>query len=278
MLKSFFFIPANNLKFIDKSKDILANYIIFDLEDSILDQDINNCIANLSSVKIKPNHLVRFCFFDDFNFLRDKEFQTLLKLGFSHFIVPKFAGITQIKLIQRYLQNQKLKKAVDFILLVEQPKGLFELYQTLKSNLITINAIGFGSHDYCNAIGMQHTEQNLYFARQMVLNHARAFNINAIDTVTVNLEKEKEFIEESLCAFRMGFDGKFLIHPQQLKLLNGLKYYTDEEVEEAENVYDRILDILDQKVAIVRIDGKIYEKPHISRIVNIINWKKNGCK
>jgi citrate lyase beta subunit len=157
--------------------------------------------------------------------------------------------------------------------------SLLNLFESLNNNLINVTAIGLCTHDYCNAMGMKHTTNNLYFARQTVLNHAKAFHIDAIDTVSVNIEADEEFYEESLYSFNMGFTGKFLIHPRQLKIVNEIEYYSKAEVEEAEKVYDKIMEIKDNKTAVVRIDGKVFEKPHINRIVNIINWKKyHGSK
>lgn len=38
-------------------------------------------------------------------------------------------------------------------------------------------------------------------------------------------------------------------------------------------VYDKVIDILDKKTAVVRVNGKVFEKPHVKRIVNIMKWK-----
>jgi uncharacterized protein YprB with RNaseH-like and TPR domain len=38
-------------------------------------------------------------------------------------------------------------------------------------------------------------------------------------------------------------------------------------------VDDKVIDILDKKTAVVRVNGKVFEKPHIKRIVNIMKWK-----
>lgn len=275
MLKSFFFVPANNLKFIEKSKVLLADYIVFDLEDAILGNELEACFQNLSSMELVSNHIVRFRFFDENENLNQTDFEKLLKIGFRQFIIPKFGGVAQAKTIKTFLEKQRSKIEVSFILLLEDPTGLLSIYETLNMGLISITALGLGSHDYCNAMGMKHTNSNLYFARQMVLNHAKAFNLLALDTVSVNIGYDDEFKEDSLIAFNMGFDGKFVIHPQQLKLLSEIEYYTEKEVEEAEKVYEKILEIKALKTAVVRIDGKVFEKPHINRIIKIINWKKN---
>jgi len=273
-LKSFFFVPANNTKFIEKSQELPSDFIVYDLEDSILKQEFDTCLKNLSSLKIQPRHYVRFRFFDDDNKLDEKKFEALIKIGFTHFIVPKFVDVAQTEVIKAFLMNGNIDN-VDFLLLVENPLGFFNLFTTLKSNFINITGLGLGSHDYCNTMGMQHTSSNLYFARQIILNHAKAFNLDAIDTVSVNFENDSDFHDESYNAFQMGFTGKFLIHPRQLKILNEIKYYTDEEVQEAINVYPRILDLQEQKSSIFRYNGKVYEKPHINRIINIIKWKNS---
>lgn len=274
MLKSFLFVPSNNLKFIEKSNVLSSDYIIYDLEDAVLSDELDVCFQNISSVQININQLVRFCFFDENSILNEHDFKKLLNIGFRSFVIPKFSGIFQAVAIKTFLESCELYNEVSFVLLLEDPASLLSISEVLNRNLIEVTALGFGSHDYCNAMGMKHTNSNLYFAKQMILNHAKAFGIEAIDTASVNIEDDIEFENESLDAFNMGFDGKFVLHPRQLSILKELPYYTTDEVLEAELVYNSINDILDKKNAVVRINGKVFEKPHIKRILNIINWKK----
>lgn len=262
MLKSYFFVPANNQKFIEKSKSLSANRIVFDLEDAILNDELINCYKNLSIVQPKSKHFVRFCFFDiDSN------------LDYKNFLVPKFGGIGHLQIIQEFLQKRGLKLSVNFILLIEHPKALINLSKTLQNNMLQINGIGLGSRDYCNEMGIYHTSKNLYYARQTVLTNAKAFEIEAIDTVSMKIENDMEFKKECFEAFQMGFDGKFLIHPHQLDIMHQIHYYTDTEINEASRVYDKILELQKHKAAVIRFEGKVYEKPYINRILNIIKWR-----
>ncbi|MDR2010392.1 MAG: hypothetical protein LBQ22_07915 [Bacteroidales bacterium] len=274
MLKTFLFTPANNLKFIRKSEQLSADYLIFDLEDAVLNDEFGVSIENLKTVCLQDKHFARFGFFNDKNQLESEKFEILLNLGFRNFVIPKFIDIEQIKKIHAFLQDTYFIDKVSFILLIENPVGLLNLFDVLKSRLLNFIGLGLGSHDYCNAMNMEHSLANLYFARQMVLNNAKAFNIIALDIVSTDLEDDNSFREESLNGFRMGFDAKFLIHPKQLDLLKKIKYYTDEEIAEAEKVYERILDIQNQKASVISIDGRVYEKPHVKRIINIVNWRR----
>ena len=274
-LQTFFFVPANNQKFIEKSKSLKTDYVIFDLEDAVLLSELCTCLENLSKLDIQNNYYIRFTFFDSLGKLDENLFDSVLKTGFNNFVIPKFMSTEQLLQIKIYLEkNNIIESNPKFILLVESPLGLLNLYKTLKQNIIPVFAVGLGSHDYANEIGMKHNQYNLYFAKQLVLNCAKAFNLLPLDTVSVNIDDDNEFEAESKLAFEMGFEGKFVIHPHQLDVIHNIDYYTEDEIAEAKKIHERILDIQSKKTALVRIDGKIYEKPHIKRIMNIINWSR----
>lgn len=275
MLKSYFFIPANKSKFISKVNELHCDYFVFDLEDAILDTEVESSLENLSKVSIQDNYFVRFGFFDEFTELNEILFSQLLSLGFRRFVIPKFYSKEQLVSVKDFLLEKGLNLTeLEFILLIESPLGLLNIAESLQSTSLRVSAIGLGSHDYASEMRMKHTDYNLYYARQLVLNTAKAFKIDALDTVCVNISNDSEFIHETKQSFDMGFDGKFLIHPKQMDLLEQIEYYSLAEIQEADKVYEKIIEIKNKKKSIFKIDGKIYEKPHIERIIDIVNWKE----
>ena len=56
MFKSFFFVPANNKKYIQKAINLRADALVFDLEDSIGNHEIKTAIQNLAILKIQDNY------------------------------------------------------------------------------------------------------------------------------------------------------------------------------------------------------------------------------
>jgi citrate lyase beta subunit len=277
MLKSYFFIPANNPKFIEKRDSLACNNIVFDLEDAVLDGEYASCLANLSQIAIKPTYFVRFSFFKQNTAeLNTQKFAELLNIGFENFLIPKFSDITQVQAISKFLQSKgKNNISLRFVIIVEHPKGLFNLVDTLQQGLINVTGVGLGSHDFCNTMGMKHTLENLSFARQYVLTAAKAFGIEGIDIVSTNLADNNMFRNECLNGFNLGYDAKFLIHPRQLEILNSIEYYSADEIAEAELVYNQIKRIESKEISVVEINGKVYEKPHIQRIINIVNWRNS---
>ena len=151
------------------------------------------------------------------------------------------------------------------------------LKEIVKGEIINITGITLGSHDYTNVVGMKHTTHYLYFARNYVLNVAKAFDLMAIDIASMNINDDEEFSNECLDAFNMGYDAKFVLHPQQLEVLKKTEYFNQEEVESALEIYEEIKTVDLDQFSVIKLNGKLYEKPHLKRIMKIVEWNKNNA-
>ena len=279
MLKSYFFIPANRVDFINKIDRIKADYLIFDLEDSINDSIYYECVENLRSFKKRSNYFIRTKFFENKRFI-SKNIDDSIKLGFFNFVIPKLDEISQIVEIEEFMvKNFKNDfEKYSFILLVESPKALMFLKEILLKTKLNIVALALGSHDYCRNIGMKHNLENLDFARQFVLNIARAFNLVAIDIASMQVSKLQYFEKEAMSAFEMGYEAKFILHPEQLKVLKNLVYYNKLEIKEAKEVLKIVEETNVEKFTVIKVGPKLYEKPHLKRFSDIIEWSENNGK
>ncbi|MCZ8344739.1 MAG: aldolase/citrate lyase family protein [Leptospira sp.] len=280
-MKSYFFIPANNPKFIEKSFYLKSDFFVLDMEDSILPHQFNDCLVNIKSVKDKEKYFIRFPFIEmELNSSLLSAFSELIHLGFVNYLIPKFSNSNLLIYLKDYLLKIKVEPGkLRFILLIEHPAGLFRLQEALDRQDLNILGLGLGSHDYANTMGMKHTLENISFARNFTLNIAKAFNIQAMDFVSTDLSDQTVFRDECLNGFQLGFDGKFLIHPSQLQTFQSLQFYSEEEVDDAIQVYDLILKMESKEIPIVKYRDKVYEKPHIDRIKKIMEWRANhGAK
>jgi len=160
---------------------------------------------------------------------------------------------------------------------VENPLCLMNLKEIVKGKIINITGITLGSHDYTNVVGMKHTSHYLYFARNYVLNVTKAYDLMAIDIASMNIYDEEEFSNECLDAFNMGYDAKFVLHPKQLEVLKKTEYFSQEEVESALEIYKEIKTVDLDKFSVIKVNGKLYEKPHLKRIMKIVEWNKNNA-
>lgn len=262
MLDSYFFIPGDKPKFLEKITDIKSDYIIIDLEDSVSSQNKNEALNLVLSLNPRENHFVRVPFFDN-SYTKEQQKQIIFHFN-GQIVLPKFKNESQIEdLLEITGRSIKLK----MILLVENPIGFLNLPEILKKFHSQIHGVGFGSHDFCSITGMKHTLENLaHYKRQLIL-YTKAYNVAYIDGVDLNLNNFEQFRNECLFAFDIGAEGKFIIHPSQLyEMTTNVSFMSEEELVELKKVYDRVKDIPEEQIDVITIDGKIYEKPHISRV------------
>ena len=193
----------------------------------------------------------------------------LQNLGYTNFIFPKINHNVELDSINKVLSS--IKSPFKYILLVESPSLLISLHNIVDRHLEYISAIGFGSHDYCNRMNMKPSFFNTNYAKYLILNIGKAFNLTTIDTPSMELNNERDFEDECISSKNMGFDGKFILHPWQLNILNSAKYYSDCEVEEAVEIM-KILKQKNNEYEFIKHNNKIYEHPHINRLKYIYNW------
>lgn len=269
---SYFFIPADNQIFLSKKSTINANEFIVDFEDSINQENLILYLENLIKYKIPKNTWIRIVNpIQSKNINKDLFIKKILKYGFTNFIIPKIRSVKERDLIFNKFDSFKLnKKSLKFILLIENPSALINLYNICNSKLVY--GIGVGSHDYCADINMEHTLSNILFLRMSILNVAKALELKVIDFASMNIKMESSFKKECLDSKSKGFDAKFLIHPWQLNIFNNSNLYTNEDIIFAKKVDDHIKNIggID-KFKIIKIDGRIIERLHLPNILKIIN-------
>ena len=108
---------------------------------------------------------------------------------------------------------------------------------------------------------------------------AKAFNLRAVDCPYGEYNDEIGFNALAESSYTMGYDGKMVIHPNQIKLANKIYVPSEKEIMEAKEIIDqmnlarnkgegaisykgRLLDIVSIKQAknVVKIAEKIYNR------------------
>ena len=127
--------------------------------------------------------------------------------------------------------------------------------------------IAFGAEDFTLDTGMMRTEggDELLLPRVMVIIAAKAAEVMAIDTPHNDFRDEAGLIREARLAHRLGFDGKFLIHPSQIEPVNRIFRPSPEEVEQARRVIAAFEAAEAQGFASTSLDGKMIDIPIVNR-------------
>ncbi|TWF59207.1 citrate lyase subunit beta/citryl-CoA lyase [Neorhizobium alkalisoli] len=160
------------------------------------------------------------------------------------------------------LMSQRLKLPV--IALVESAAGIHNALAIARSAA----RLAFGSVDYAADLSMGHTRQSLLTARSHLVLVSRLAGIPApIDGVTTSLSDEDVILADSAHSVEMGFSGKLLIHPAQIKSARAAFAPDEKEVEWA----TRVLAFAQENAGAVKVDGEMIDAPVIMRARQIVN-------
>lgn len=260
MLETYFFIPGDKEKYLEKMVSLKSDYMIIDLEDAVATQNKSKAFNLVLGVSPKENYFVRIPFFD--GSYTEEEIIKLIQHFEGRIVIPKLKEVSELLKVEKYAPNLHLK----LIILIEDPYGFINLQEILKSFSKKIHGVGFGSHDFCSITGMKHTTENMaHYKRQLIL-YTKAYGVDYIDGVDMNLHDFTQFKEECIFTFEIGGRGKFLIHPQQIEELRSAEYLSEEEMKRMKIVYEKVKNIPDGALEVYTINGEVYEKPHIERI------------
>lgn len=261
--KSFLFIPFNKVKYFYNESVNQSDVIIVDFEDSV-EYKLND--FNFDEIKKALKHISRKKLIARIGV--DDYFEIVKLFGLDSFMgvmIPKV--INESEIIE--VMNDLSSKEKNVYLLIESAKGLLDL-QTLISKY-KIHGVFFGSEDYISNLNAIRSEVNLYYARAVIVNHSKAYNIPCYDTIYPFLNDEYGLKQETKVATDMGFDGKMAIHPRQISIINEIFNYTPSKIAEYKTlINDYNIYTKNNNTSIMVFNGTVIEPPHIKQMKSII--------
>lgn len=267
-MQTFFFVPGTRLHKITDIQKAGVDQIIIDLEDAVKVSERTEIVQQLKDNPQLRQFFIRLPLYDaddklELNFLKE-----LYKAGFTKFVFPKLQNVKDFYKIK----TQGFAR-IQVIVLIESPRMLLEMPQLLIEENPSLYGIGMGSHDFMAEVGGVHHLKNLEYARQQILYLARMGNLIAIDIASMELKDENLFVEEVKDGVDKGYDAKFLIHPWQLKILQSISLYSQEEYEWAlkvKTIYDQAGNAGEFNPVI--LEGQIIERPHLAKAFKILKY------
>jgi len=143
---------------------------------------------------------------------------------------------------------------------LESPKGVLNAYEICSASERMFGvAISGGDFRKCMQTTPQHNGIDMLFARGQMLLAARASGIQCFDTVFTDLDDEEGFRAEVFQNKAMGFDGKSLINPKQIRFVHEVFAPTEKEVIQAEKIVRAIKENAEKGLGVFTVDGKMID-------------------
>jgi citrate lyase subunit beta / citryl-CoA lyase len=110
-----------------------------------------------------------------------------------------------------------------------------------------------------------------HFARTRVVTAARIAGIDAVDTPYPAYRDPDGFRRRAVHASLLGFDGKWVIHPDQIAIANEVFSPTPEEVEEARATMNAYRKAEADGVGAIGRDGRLVDAAHMRLAANVLH-------
>ena len=133
-------------------------------------------------------------------------------------------------------------------------------------------AVAFGAEDFTNDMRIERTDEDLEIAypRSVVCVAARAAGVLALDTPYFRFRDPEGLTRDALAARRLGFKGKFAIHPAQIDVINETFAPSPSEVEHARRVVRAFEEAERAGRGATSMDGRVIDVPVVERARNLL--------
>ncbi len=143
---------------------------------------------------------------------------------------------------------------------LESPKGVLNAYEICSaSDRMFGVAISGGDFRKCMQTKFDPSGIDMLVARGQMLMAARAAGIQCFDTVFTDLDDNEGFEAEVRQNKAMGFDGKSLINPKQIRLVHEVFAPTEKEVLQAEAMVSAFREAAAQGIGVFTVNGKMVD-------------------
>ena len=272
--RSLLFMPGTDMHKMRKAITLAADSIIMDLEDATAltrkveaRTTVAEALATLDFglrerlVRINPIQG---------NFGR-ADLAATISARPDGYVLPKVEKALQVTSVSKLLDeaeeaNDWPRGAIRLLAMIETARGVLNLREIAEAST-RLDGLILGAEDLASDIGATRTADGweLFYARSALVTTAAAYNLQALDSVFVDLDASPITLErlEYECRFvcRMGYAGKTLIHPRHLEITNRVFMPAAEEIERAQRLIRIFAEQQTAGAGAFELDGKMVDMP-----------------
>ncbi|EGO6696143.1 citrate (pro-3S)-lyase subunit beta [Enterococcus faecalis] len=276
--RTMMFVPGANAAMLRDAPLYGADSIMFDLEDavSLKEKDSARVLVHSALKTFDYGNIEIVVRINALDAGGAEDIEAMVLAGVDVIRLPKTETAQDIIDVEAVIteveqQNDIPVGTTKMMAAIESAEGVLNAPAIAKSSTRLIG-IALGAEDYVtNMKTRRHPDgQELFFARSMILHAARAAGIAAIDTVYSDVDNTEGFEAEVRLIKQLGFDGKSVINPRQIPLVNSIYAPTEKEIQNAKEVIWGIREAEAKGSGVISVNGKMVDKPIVERAERVI--------
>jgi citrate lyase subunit beta/citryl-CoA lyase len=262
-------MPASNARAINKARTLPVDCVILDLEDAVAPSMKEAArVTALQAIaeggfgdrelalRINPEGSPWF----------EADLEAAIASGVHAVVLPKVESAETVQHVADMLPDGMAVWAM-----IETPRGVQQV-DVIAAAHARLAVLVMGTSDLAKEMRVPHRADRLGFlyALSRVVTAARVAGLDVIDGVYLNLQDTEGF--EAICeqGRALGFDGKSLIHPDQIAVANRVFAPDAEAVNQAQRLLACWLEAEKAGEGVAVLDGKLVENLHAAEAERIL--------
>ena len=274
VLRSLLFVPGNQPKMLEKAAGCSPDAFVPDMEDSVpVEEKVNarHITASFLPQLAKTGALVipRVNAMD--TGLLEDDLAAVIGPHIDGVSVGKICTPQDIMYVSDVIAGLEEKAGVPvgqtkLLPWIETAMAIVHCYEILAASPRVIGA-AFGAEDFTHDMGIERTEDDSEVAvpRSITCVASRAADVLALDTPFFGFRDLDALRQNALVSKKIGFKGKFAIHPAQIDTINEVFSPSSEEIDHARRVVAVFEEAERDGRGSTSLDGKVIDVPVMKR-------------
>lgn len=276
--RTMMFVPGANAAMLRDAPLFGADSLMFDLEDSVSlkEKDTSRALVHFALRTFDYSNVETVVRINALDAGGEADIEAVVLAGVDVIRLPKTEDAQDIIDVEAVIERVERENGIEvgrtkMMAAIESANGVLNAREIAKASDRLIG-IALGAEDYVTNMKTRRYPDGaeLSFARNMILHAARAAGIAAIDTVYSDVNNTEGFQNEVRLIKQLGFDGKSVINPRQIPLVNEIYLPTEKEIQNAKEVIGAIREAEAKGSGVVSLKGKMVDKPIVERAERVI--------
>lgn len=273
--RSVLYMPGSNTRALEKAKTLAADVLILDLEDAVspdakIEARANVCAAVKAGgfggreLLIRVNGLDTPWGHDDI--------RAAAAVNPHGILLPKVESAASVRAAEKIMIEGGAGPDVGLWCMMETPRGILHA-EEIAGATPRLHGFVMGTSDLAKDLHAHHTPLRLPMLPSLALCllAARAEGLAIVDGVYLDLKDDEGFRASCQQGLELGFDGKTLIHPNQLAAANEVFAPSAADIELARKFIAGFEAAKAEGKGVAVVDGKLVEALHVENARRLVS-------
>ena len=268
--RSVLYMPGSNARALEKAKTLPADGVILDLEDAVA-PDAKEAARKQVAEAVKAGGFGNREVFIRVNGIdtqwHAEDLHAAAHAAPDAILIPKVSRSQQLEMIGRRLLDMGTAHKTRIWAMIETPFAILniaDIAAAARDSETRLSGFVLGTNDLAKETGARIVPGRAPMTPWLMtcMAAARAFGVSILDGVYNDIGNAEGFRQECLEGRDLGFDGKTLIHPNQIEPCNDAFSPDVEEIAQARKIIAAFDLPENRDKGAISLDGRMVERMH----------------